>query len=178
MTELDVRKTYKLFIDGKFPRSESGRVYEVTDSAGDWLANAPLASRKDARDAVVAARKAFGGWSGKTAYNRGQVLYRIAEVMEGRHEQFSSEVAASEGLSISKARARPPDVAAQQQEVRNLTDGRDGVAVLRQAHRPADDGALGCSSERGRVLDLGLLQAGRVLDIRPRERLEVATQLV
>jgi acyl-CoA reductase-like NAD-dependent aldehyde dehydrogenase len=102
---LDVRKTYKLYVGGAFPRSESGRSYVVSDAKGKFLANASQASRKDGRDAVVAARKAFGGWSARTAYNRGQVLYRIAEVMEGRHEQFSSEVAASEGLSISKARA-------------------------------------------------------------------------
>ncbi len=102
---LEVRKTYKLYIGGAFPRSESGRSYVVNNAKGKFLANASQASRKDARDAVVAARKAFGGWSARTAYNRGQVLYRIAEVMEGRHEQFSSEVAASEGLSISKARA-------------------------------------------------------------------------
>jgi len=100
-----VRKTYKLYIGGAFPRSESGRSYVVTDAKGKFLANASQASRKDARDAVVSARKAFGGWSARTAYNRGQVLYRIAEVMEGRHEQFNAEVAASEGLSISKARA-------------------------------------------------------------------------
>jgi len=100
-----VRKTYKLYIGGAFPRSESGRSYVVNNAKGKFLANASQASRKDARDAVVAARKAFGGWSGRTAYNRGQVLYRIAEVMEGRHEQFSAEVASSEGLSISKARA-------------------------------------------------------------------------
>jgi acyl-CoA reductase-like NAD-dependent aldehyde dehydrogenase len=102
---LEVRKTYKLYVGGAFPRSESGRSYVVTNAKGKFLANASQASRKDARDAVVAARKAFGGWSTRTAYNRGQVLYRIAEVMEGRHEQFSAEVAASEGLSISKARA-------------------------------------------------------------------------
>jgi acyl-CoA reductase-like NAD-dependent aldehyde dehydrogenase len=102
---LEVRKTYKLYIGGAFPRSESGRSYVVTDAKGKFLANASQASRKDARDAVVAARKAFGGWSGRTAYNRGQVLYRIAEVMEGRHEQFSTEVAASEGISMAKARA-------------------------------------------------------------------------
>ncbi|WP_203589883.1 aldehyde dehydrogenase family protein [Streptomyces sp. SID13031] len=102
---LDVRKTYKLYVGGAFPRSESGRSYVVSDAKGKFLANASQASRKDGRDAVVAARKAFGGWSARTAYNRGQVLYRIAEVMEGRHEQFSSEVASSEGLSISKARA-------------------------------------------------------------------------
>jgi len=102
---LAVRKTYKLYVNGAFPRSESGRSYEVTDAKGGFLANAAWASRKDARDAVVAARAAFGRWSGATAYNRGQVLYRVAEVMEGRHEQFCAEVAAGEGLSSSKARA-------------------------------------------------------------------------
>ncbi|MFD6426342.1 aldehyde dehydrogenase family protein [Streptomyces sp. NPDC060198] len=102
---LGVFKTYKLYVGGKFPRSESGRVYEVTDSKGTWLANAPQSSRKDARDAVVAARKAFGGWSGATAYNRGQVLYRVAEMLEGRREQFVREVADAEGLSKSKAAA-------------------------------------------------------------------------
>ncbi|MFD0306036.1 aldehyde dehydrogenase family protein [Streptomyces sp. NPDC127119] len=100
---LSVFKTYKLYVGGKFPRSESGRVYEVTDSKGTWLANAPRASRKDARDAVVAARKAFGGWSGATAYNRGQVLYRVAEMLEGRRDQFVREVAEAEGLSKSRA---------------------------------------------------------------------------
>lgn len=105
VTRLNVFKTYKLYVGGKFPRSESGRVYEVTDSKGKWLANAPLSSRKDARDAVVAARKAFGGWSGATAYNRGQILYRIAEMLEGRREQFVREVGDAEGLSKSKAAA-------------------------------------------------------------------------
>ncbi|MFV2119078.1 aldehyde dehydrogenase family protein [Streptomyces sp. Act-28] len=100
---LSVLKTYKLYVGGTFPRSESGRVYEVTDSRGKWLANAPLSSRKDARDAVVAARKAFGGWSGATAYLRGQILYRVAEMMEGRKSQFVREVAHAEGLSKSKA---------------------------------------------------------------------------
>jgi len=102
---LEVRKTYKLYIGGAFPRSESGRSYVVNNAKGKFLANASQASRKDARDAVVAARKAFGGWHARTAYNRGQVLYRIAEVMEGRHQQFSLEVSQSEGLSIAKARA-------------------------------------------------------------------------
>ncbi|MFZ3559470.1 aldehyde dehydrogenase family protein [Streptomyces sp. BH055] len=111
---LSVFKTYKLYVGGKFPRSESGRVYEVTavtsaasaaGKKGKWLANAPLSSRKDARDAVVAARKAFGGWQGATAYNRGQVLYRVAEMLEGRREQFAREVADAEGLSRSKAAA-------------------------------------------------------------------------
>ncbi|MEW2458879.1 aldehyde dehydrogenase family protein [Streptomyces albus] len=104
-TRLSVLKTYKLYVGGKFPRSESGRVYEVTDTEGQWLANAPLGSRKDARDAVVAARKAFPGWSGATAYNRGQILYRIAEMLEGRREQFAAEVAAAEGLPQDRARA-------------------------------------------------------------------------
>ncbi|MET7541063.1 aldehyde dehydrogenase family protein [Streptomyces sp. NPDC005507] len=102
---LTVLKTYKLYVGGKFPRSESGRVYEVSDSKGKWLANAPLSSRKDARDAVVAARKAFGGWASATAYNRGQVLYRVAEMLEGRRDQFVREVADAEGLSKSKAAA-------------------------------------------------------------------------
>ncbi|SDE28541.1 Aldehyde dehydrogenase family protein [Blastococcus fimeti] len=102
---LAVRKTYKLYVNGTFPRSESGRTYEVSDAKGHFLANAAWASRKDARDAVVAARGAFAKWSAATAYNRGQVLYRVAEVMEGRHAQFCEEVAAGEGLSASKARA-------------------------------------------------------------------------
>src|SRR6202046_5290791 len=86
---LDVRKTYKLFIGGGFPRSDSGRSYPVTAPDGTLLAHAALASRKDARDAVTAARAAFGRWSGATAYNRGQVLYRVAEMMEGRSAQFA-----------------------------------------------------------------------------------------
>jgi len=100
---LDVRKTYKLFVGGAFPRSESGRSYEVTDSKGRFVANAAMASRKDARDAVVAARKAFPGWAGATAYNRGQVLYRVAELLEGRRSQFVDEVALGEGISRSRA---------------------------------------------------------------------------
>ena len=102
-TRLDVRKTYKLYVGGKFPRSESGRSYEVTDSRGRFLANAAQASRKDARDAVVAARAAVKGWAGATAYNRGQVLYRVAEVLEGRRSQFVDEVAAGEGLTRPRA---------------------------------------------------------------------------
>ena len=102
---LDVRKTYKLYLAGAFPRSESGRTYEVADTKGRFLANAAQASRKDARDAVVAARNAFSGWSGATAYNRGQVLYRVAEVLEGRRAQFVAEVAAAEGLAARAADA-------------------------------------------------------------------------
>ncbi|ETK34166.1 aldehyde dehydrogenase family protein [Microbispora sp. ATCC PTA-5024] len=100
---LAVRKTYKLFIGGAFPRSESGRSYVVTSSKGDFLANASRASRKDARDAVSAARKAFPGWSGATAYNRGQVLYRVAEMLEGRRAQFAAEIADAEGVGARKA---------------------------------------------------------------------------
>ena len=87
-SRLTVPKTYKLYIGGAFPRSESGRTYEVATPKGDFLANAALASRKDARDAVVAARGAVKGWVGATAYNRGQVLYRVAELLEGRRAQF------------------------------------------------------------------------------------------
>ena len=102
---LDVRKTYKLYVGGAFPRSESGRSYEVHDHKGRFIANAAYASRKDARDAVAAARKAFGGWSSRTAYNRGQVLYRVAEVLEGRRGQFVEEVGFSEGLGKRQAEA-------------------------------------------------------------------------
>ena len=103
-SRLDVKKTYKLFIGGAFPRSESGRTYEVKDSKGNFIANPSLASRKDLRDAVVAARGAHGGWSGATAFNRGQILYRIAEMMEGRTSQFVDEIVALEGVTPSVAK--------------------------------------------------------------------------
>jgi acyl-CoA reductase-like NAD-dependent aldehyde dehydrogenase len=103
---VSVRKTYKLYIGGAFPRSESGRSYPVSSPSGQLLAHAAQASRKDLRDAVSAARKAFAGWSGATAYNRGQVLYRIAEMMEGRHEQFAAEVAAAEDIGSAAAAAQ------------------------------------------------------------------------
>ena len=103
---LGVRKTYKLYIGGAFPRSESGRSYQVSAADGTFLANAALASRKDARDAVGKARGAFSGWSGATAYLRGQILYRIAELLEGRREQFAAEVRAVEGLSAKRAEAQ------------------------------------------------------------------------
>jgi acyl-CoA reductase-like NAD-dependent aldehyde dehydrogenase len=105
-----VRKTYKLFIGGAFPRSESGRSYEVTYAKGGFLANAAKASRKDVRDAVVAARSAFPAWSGATAYNRGQILYRVAEMLEGRRDQFVAEVGAVEGLT-RRAAAKQVDQA-------------------------------------------------------------------
>ncbi len=102
-THLAIPKTYKLYIGGKFPRSESGRTYEVVTHKGTFLANAAKASRKDARDAVVAARAAVSGWTGATAYNRGQVLYRIAELLEGRRAQFIEELRSSAGLSEPQA---------------------------------------------------------------------------
>jgi acyl-CoA reductase-like NAD-dependent aldehyde dehydrogenase len=104
VSRLEVKKTYKLYIGGDFPRSESGRSYELFDAKGKFMANAALASRKDARDAVQAARKAFPGWSGRTAYNRGQIVYRIAEVLEGRSDQFVSELVAAEGVTPARAR--------------------------------------------------------------------------
>ncbi len=100
---LTIPKTYKLYIGGSFPRSESGRTYEVVSRKGAFLANAAKASRKDARDAVVAARAAVSGWSGATAYNRGQVLYRIAELLEGRRAQFVDELRAGSGLTAAQA---------------------------------------------------------------------------
>jgi acyl-CoA reductase-like NAD-dependent aldehyde dehydrogenase len=103
VSRIDVRKTYKLFIGGDFPRSESGHSYVVNDSLGKFVANAALASRKDARDAVVAARKAFPGWAGRTAYNRAQILYRVAEIMEDRRPQFVAAVRQSEGLTAARA---------------------------------------------------------------------------
>ena len=102
---LSVPKTYKLFIGGAFPRSDRGRTYEVRSAKGDFLANAAMASRKDARDAVVAARGAIKGWSGATAYNRGQVLYRVAEILEGRRAQFVDEIVQQTGLSTAAATA-------------------------------------------------------------------------
>jgi len=91
-SRIPVNKTYKIYIGGKFPRTESGRTFEFRSGSGKFQANICLSSRKDFRDAVVAARKALCGWSGKTAYNRGQILYRIAEMVEGRRDQFISEL--------------------------------------------------------------------------------------
>ena len=100
---IDVKKTYKLFIGGAFPRTESGRTYEVKNSKGVFIANPCMASRKDLKDAVVAARAAQGSWSQATAYNRGQILYRIAEMLEGRREQFISEISELTGVTVKKA---------------------------------------------------------------------------
>jgi len=100
---LNVRKTYKLYINGEFPRTESGRFYPVTSKSGEVLANACRGSRKDLRNAVQAARKALPGWSGKTAYNRGQILYRIAEVCESRATELSDELR-RQGATAADAR--------------------------------------------------------------------------
>ena len=109
MSRLEVLKTYKIFIGGQFPRTESGRYYTPLDSKGKALANICLSSRKDVRNAVVAARKAFGPWSERSAFNRGQILYRIAEILEGRQAQFvdelmrqgSSKLAATNEVNLS-----------------------------------------------------------------------------
>lgn len=100
---IDVKKTYKLYINGAFPRSESGRVFEVKNTKNEFIANPCLASRKDLRDAVVAARAAHGGWAKSTAYLRGQILYRIAEMAEGRKAQLIEEVSAAEKVTKSAA---------------------------------------------------------------------------
>lgn len=106
MARLSVPKTYKLAIGGAFPRSESGRCYEVSSPKGVFLANASQASRKDARDAVRAARAAQKGWAGATAYLRGQILYRVAEVLEGRRAQFVEEIIDQQGVSAAQAGAQ------------------------------------------------------------------------
>jgi acyl-CoA reductase-like NAD-dependent aldehyde dehydrogenase len=105
MPRIEVKKTYKLFINGTFPRSESGRVFEVRSKQGEFIANPALASRKDLRDAVTAARAAQVGWSKATAYNRGQILYRIAEMLEGRAEQCEAEIALTSSVTSAKARS-------------------------------------------------------------------------
>jgi acyl-CoA reductase-like NAD-dependent aldehyde dehydrogenase len=104
MSSLDINKTYKLFIGGAFPRSESGRVYEIKGANKKFLANPALASRKDLRDAVVAAKSAQSGWANATAFNRGQILYRIAEIMQGRSEQFVDEICVLEGVTTKAAK--------------------------------------------------------------------------
>jgi acyl-CoA reductase-like NAD-dependent aldehyde dehydrogenase len=104
MSRLDINKTYKLFIAGAFPRSESGRVYEIKGANKKFIANPAMASRKDLRDSVVAAKAAQSGWANATAFNRGQILYRIAEIMQGRSEQFVDEICALEGVSNKAAK--------------------------------------------------------------------------
>jgi acyl-CoA reductase-like NAD-dependent aldehyde dehydrogenase len=106
MSHLHIPKTYKLYVGGKFPRSESGRTYAVRDTSGRLLANAALASRKDARDAVAAARKGATAWAAATPYNRGQVIYRVAEMLDGRRAQFLELITASTGARERAATAQ------------------------------------------------------------------------
>ena len=106
MSRIDVNKTYKLFIGGAFPRSESGRVYEIKGKNKKFIANPALASRKDLRDAVVAAKAAHSGWANATAFNRGQILYRVAEIMQGRSDQFIDEICALEGVTTKVAKVQ------------------------------------------------------------------------
>ena len=106
---IDVKKTYKLFINGAFPRSESGRTYEIKSAKGVFIANPCLASRKDLKDAVVAARTAQSGWNKASAYNKGQILYRIAEMLEGRRGQFVEEIVLVTGATKSKAEKEVTD---------------------------------------------------------------------
>ena len=102
MERLEILKTYKIYIGGQFPRTESGRFYPLKNKKGDVIANICLSSRKDFRNAIVAARGAFGGWSSRAAFNRSQILYRIAEMLEGRKDQFISELV-TQGLSTKAA---------------------------------------------------------------------------
>jgi acyl-CoA reductase-like NAD-dependent aldehyde dehydrogenase len=106
MSRIDVNKTYKLFIGGAFPRSESGRAYEIKGANKKFIANPVLASRKDLRDAVVAAKAAQSGWANATAFNRGQILYRVAEIMQGRSDQFIDEICALEGVTTKVAKVQ------------------------------------------------------------------------
>jgi acyl-CoA reductase-like NAD-dependent aldehyde dehydrogenase len=106
---IDVKKTYKLFINGAFPRSESGRTYEIKNAKGVFIANPCFASRKDLKDAVVAARAAQSGWNKASAYNKGQILYRIAEMLEGRRGQFVEEIVLVTGATKSKAEKEVTD---------------------------------------------------------------------
>jgi acyl-CoA reductase-like NAD-dependent aldehyde dehydrogenase len=106
MSRIDVNKTYKLFIGGAFPRSESGRVYEIKGANKKFIANPALASRNDLRDAVVVAKAAQSGWANATAFNRGQILYRVAEIMQGRSDQFIDEICALEGVTTKVAKTQ------------------------------------------------------------------------
>ncbi len=106
---IDIKKTYKLFINGAFPRTESGRTYEIKNAKGVFIANPCLSSRKDLKECVVAARSAWSGWSQATAYNRGQILYRLAEMLEGRRGQFVDEIILVTGLSKVKAEKEVSD---------------------------------------------------------------------
>ncbi len=162
MTRVDVKKTYKLYIGGAFPRSESGRSFPVHAANDDFLANASKASRKDARDAVKAARSAFVGWSAKSAYNRGQILYRIAETTESRRAQFESEIVAAEGVTAAKAR-RYVDAAVDRlvwyagwaDKIAQVTGGANPVAGPYFNHStPEPSGVIAVVAPQGALLGL------------------------
>ena len=162
MTRVDVKKTYKLYIGGAFPRSESGRSFPVHAANDDFLANASKASRKDARDAVKAARSAFVGWSAKSAYNRGQILYRIAETTESRRAQFESEIVAAEGVTAAKAR-RYVDAAVDRlvwyagwaDKIAQVTGGANPVAGPYFNHStPEPTGVIAVVAPQGALLGL------------------------
>jgi acyl-CoA reductase-like NAD-dependent aldehyde dehydrogenase len=128
-----VLKTYKLFVGGAFPRSESGRTYPVRGPKGEFLANVAQGSRKDARDAVSAARKGFRAWSAATAYNRGQVIYRVAEMLQGRRAQFVDLLVTGEGL---RARAAESAVDAAIDRVVHYAGWTDKIAAVFGSSNP------------------------------------------
>ncbi len=131
--EVPVLKTYKLYLGGAFPRSESGRTYPVRGPRGEFLANAAQASKKDARDAVVAARKGFRAWSGATAYNRGQVIYRIAEMLQGRRAQFVDLLVSAESY---RPRAAETAVDAAIDRVVHFAGWTDKIAAVFGSSNP------------------------------------------
>ena len=131
-----MKKTYKLLINGAFPRSESGRSYEVANSRGSFLANVAQASRKDVRDAVVAARAAQSKWWKHTAYNRGQVIYRLAEMAESRRDELADHVGFAEGLKPKGARAIVSRVDRPDRLVRGVDrQGRSGARLVQPGRR-------------------------------------------
>ena len=135
MSRIDVKKTYKLYINGTFPRSESGRVYEVKNAKGVFIANPALASRKDLRDSVVAARGAFGKWSGSTTYLRGQLIYRIAEMLEGRREQFEAELKVTGDKTKITVRYRGREMAHRDigiDQLKRLEKDLEEIAIVEQ----------------------------------------------
>ena len=165
---LGVAKTYKLYVGGAFPRSESGRSYPVTDTKGRLLAHAALASRKDVRDAVSAARAALPGWSGATAYNRGQVLYRVAEMLQARRDGFVDDVVAAEGIGRQaggrgrRRRRRPVGLVRglDRQDRHGAGLGEPGRGAVRQLLHAGADGRDRGARARGLVAGRAGRRAG------------------
>ncbi|GJQ28484.1 MAG: aldehyde dehydrogenase [Phycisphaerae bacterium] len=133
---LDVLKTYKLYIDGKFPRSESGRTWAVADARGRVLAHVSRASRKDLREAVEAARKAQPGWGGATAYLRGQILYRMAEMLEGKREELAAAIAAAHGATPKALRTAQREVSAAIDRLVHFAGWADKFSQVLGCHNP------------------------------------------